>query len=92
MAVAYFDVRGGSGGRGGMAVEAAEELAPLDAVTVEDTDKGLSFPRDDSFRFSLSLSLSFSVFGFCATLPSKSFVKYDPSYEAYPLCAPSKLL
>ena len=72
-------MRGGSGGKGGKAVEAAEELAPLDAVTVEETDKGLSLPRDVSFRFSLSFSLSFSVFGLCATLPSKSFVKYDPS-------------
>jgi len=80
--VAYFDVRGGSGGRGGMAVLAAEELAPLDAVTVEETGKGLSLPRDDSFRFSLSLSLSFSGFDLCATFTSKSFVKYDPSYEA----------
>ena len=61
---------------------AAEELAPLDAVTVDETGKGLSLPRDDSFRFSLSFSLSFSVFGLCATFPSKSFVKYDPSYEA----------
>lgn len=59
---------------------AAEELAPLDAVTVDETGKGLSLPMDDdSFRFSLSLSLSFSVFGLCATFPSKSFVKYDPS-------------
>lgn len=60
---------------------AAEELAPLDAVTVEETGKGLSLPSDDSFRFSLSLSLSFSGFGLCdiVTFPSKSFWKYDPS-------------
>lgn len=56
-----------------MAVAAAEELAALDAVTVEETGKGLSLPSDDSFLFSLSLSFSFSDFCLCNAFPSKSF-------------------
>lgn len=79
--VAYLDVRGGSGGKmGGIAVKEAEELAALDAVTVEETGNGLSL--SDSFRFSFSLSLSFSVFCLCDDFPSRSFRNFTASlYE-----------
>lgn len=65
---------------GGIAVKEAEELAALDAVTVEETGNGLSL--SDSFRFSFSLSLSFSVFCLCDDLPSRSFRNFTASlYE-----------
>ena len=76
--VAYFDVRGGSGGNRGMvAVDATFELD-----TVEDTASGFSLPSPASFLFSLSLSLS--VFSLCDVFPSTSLNKLPPSYDGYP--------
>lgn len=58
MTVAYLDVSGGNGGRGGYDIADEDEPDPVKEVTVEEDGKGLSLPKVDSFLFSLSFSLS----------------------------------